>query len=283
MNISKKRIITFVGALVISASSITGALCVSAQSTTPVTGNGTVTIQQPEQSTQTPTDTAQEAEVTQQTQQEEVAVPTPVAVVQQETGVVEQTQAQKATDKKYSSKGFVILWFFLGVLVNVILSFMIANRFYKMSKRENHIHSEIRALRRDLEEKFVNSVGGFSEMETDVTNTNDNYSADGSIDLAESKQEEYSKESDDVFKQWESKMARRSARSTKPTVPQEPLTESEEEDAMEETMRFSTRKYSPTRENLVSDDEEFTEEETKADIIKNNAKGIINNIFPFKD
>ena len=282
MNISKKRIITFVGALVISASSITGALCVSAQSTTPVTGNGTVTIQQPEQSTQTPTDTAQEAEVTQQTQQEEVAVPTPVAVVQQETGVVEQTQAQKATDKKYSSKGFVILWFFLGVLVNVILSFMIANRFYKMSKRENHIHSEIRALRRDLEEKFVNSVGGFSEMETDVTNTNDNYSADGSIDLAEPKQEEYSKESDDVFKQWESKMARRSARSAKPTAPQESAADNEE-DVMEETVRFSTRKYSPTRENLVSDDEEIPEEETKADIIKNKAKGIINNIFPFKD
>ena len=280
MNISKKRVITFVGALVISVSSITGALCVSAQSTTPVTGNGTVTIQQHEQSTQTQTETTQEADVT---QQEEVAVPTPVAVVQQETGVVEQTQAQKATDKKYASKGFVILWFFLGVLVNVILSFMIANRFYKMSKRENHIHSEIRALRRDLEEKFVNSVGGFSEMETDVTNTNDNYSADGSIDLAEPKQEEYSKESDDVFKQWESKMARRSARSTKPTVPQEPLTESEEDDTMEETMRFSTRKYSPTRENLVSDDEDVLEEETKADIIKNKAKGIINNIFPFKD
>lgn len=279
MNISKKRVITFVGALVISVSSITGALCVSAQSTTPVTGNGTVTIQQPEQSAQTQTETTQEADTT---QQEEVAVPTPVAVVQQETGVVEQAQAQKATDKKYASKGFVILWFFLGVLVNVILSFMIANRFYKMSKRENHIHSEIRALRRDLEEKFVNSVGGFSEMETDVTNTNDNYSAEGSIDLAEPKQEEYSKESDDVFKQWESKMARRSARSAKPTVHQESVADNEE-DAMEETVRFSTRKYSPTRENLVSDDEEIPEEETKVDVIKNKAKGIINNIFPFKD
>ncbi len=275
MKISKKRIITFMGALVISVSSITGALCVNAQSTTPVTGNGTVTIQQPEQSTQTPADTTQETQ-----EVEEIAVPTPVAVVQQETGVVEQTQAQKATDKKYASKGFVILWFFLGVLVNVILSFMIANRFYKMSKRENHINSEIRALRRDLEEKFVNSVGGFSEMETDVTNTNDNYSADGSIDLAEPKQEEYSKESDDVFKQWENKMARRSARNIKQETNQENVADNEET-AIDETVRFSTRKYSPTRENLVS--EEIPEEETKADIIKNKAKGIINNIFPFKD
>ncbi len=266
MNILKKRTITFITALFVSAVSISGTVCVSARSTTPVTGNGTVTIQQPVQ-TQT-----EETTQTQESAVQEVPVPTAVAT-QQETGVVEVVQAQRASDRKYSSKGFVVLWFFLALLINLVLSFMISNRFYKMSKRENHIHSEIRALRRDLEEKFANSVGGFTEMETDITNSNENFNVDESIELEEPQAQTTSNEDDEVFKQWESKMAKRSARGT--------LNE-ENKDVTEENEGLlpSKRKYSPTREGLVFGD---SKEESKVDIIKNKAKGIINNIFPFKD
>ncbi len=268
MNTLKKRTITFITALFVGAVSISGTVCVSARSTTPVTGNGTVTIQQPAQ-----TQSEQTAQ-TQQTQEESAQVPVPTAVAtQQETGVVEVVQAQRESDRKYSSKGFVVLWFFLAILINLVLSFMIANRFYKMSKRENHIHSEIRALRRDLEEKFVNSVGGFTEMETDITNTNENFDVDSSIELEQPQKETTSSENDEVFRQWESKMARRSTRA---------VGYEETEDVVEEDEALvpSKRKYSPTREGLVFED---SQEESKVDVIKNKAKGIINNIFPFKD
>lgn len=267
MNTLKKRTITFITALFVGAVSISGTVCVSARSTTPVTGNGTVTIQQPAQAP---------SEQTQETQQEsavqQVPVPTAVAT-QQETGVVEVVQAQRESDKKYSSKGFVVLWFFLALLINLVLSFMIANRFYKMSKRENHIHSEIRALRRDLEEKFANSVGGFAEMETDITNSNENFGVDDSIEFEQPQNETTSNENDEVFRQWESKMARRSARG---------VVNEENQDVLEEdeVLQPSKRKYSPTREGLVFED---SKEESKVDVIKNKAKGIINNIFPFKD
>ncbi len=263
MNTLKKRTITFITALFVGAVSISGTVCVSARSTTPVTGNGTVTIQQPEQTQSEQTENTQTSAV------QQVPVPTAVAT-QQETGVVEVVQAQRESDRKYSSKGFVVLWFFLAVLINLVLSFMIANRFYKMSKRENHIHSEIRALRRDLEEKFASSVGGFTEMETDITNTNENFDVDGAIELEQPQNETPSNENDEVFRQWESKMARRTSRET---VQEEPEVIEEEEDS-----QVSKRKYSPTREGLV-----FSKEESKVDIIKNKAKGIINNIFPFKD
>ncbi len=267
MNTLKKRIITFMAALFVSVASVSGAICVSAQSTTPVTGNGTVTIQQPQTQPQTI-----EPQQTQTEDDAQVPVPTAIAVTQQETGVVEITQAQRESDRKYSSKGFVVLWFFLAILINLVLSFMISNRFYKMAKRENHIHSEIRALRRDLEEKFLNSVGGFTEMETDITNTNENYSTDGSIEIAHSQKEAPTKENDEVFRQWENKMARRNA---KTVVGDEAQDAADDEEVMP-----SRRKYSPSREEMPVSN---SEEETKVDIIKNKAKGIINNIFPFKD
>ena len=270
MNISKKRIVTFIAALVVSAGAMTSTLCVGAQSTTPVGGGGTVTIEQPQRSEQPQAETNT-------TTENSVPVPTAVAT-QQETNVVEVGETKKATEKKYSSKGFVILWFFLGVLVNVVLSFMIANRFYKMSKRENHINAEIRALRRDLEEKFISTVDGFAEMETDVTNTNENYSENGSIDLGEMHKDSYSKDSDDVFRQWESKMAKRNAKTS-----QEDVSEEIEEIVEEEPKR--TRKYSPSREDYATDAEVEVafEEETKSESIKDKAMGIINTIFPFKD
>ena len=69
------------------------------------------------------------------------------------------------------SKGWAVFWFIFTIIINAIISFWIGNRFYKLSKKDNHLSFEIRALRKDIEEKFVNNVGGFSEQEVDIKNT----------------------------------------------------------------------------------------------------------------
>ena len=183
INLSK-RIIVFAAALTVALSS-TAAF---ARSTTPVSEQGTVTIEQPATATPTPEAGDTTVETT-----PAVTVPTPVSTTQ-ESNVIETGQTQKEMNKKYAGKGFVMLWVFLLIIINAVVSFLIANRFYKLSRRENHVASEVRALRRDLEDKFIKSVEGFSEMETNVTNSNENYSADGSIEEVAPAQNSFSKD-----------------------------------------------------------------------------------------
>ncbi len=259
-----KRAFALAAALMIALSS-TAVFAI--RTTTPASSQGTVTIEQPQTAqtaTPAPTQTTQENEP--QTTAA-LTVPTPVAVTQ-ESNVVETGQNQKEMEKRYASKGFVILWFFLGLIINAVISFMIANRFYKLARRENHVASEVRALRRDLEDKFIKSVDSISEMETDVTNTNENYSQDGSVEEIATKS--FSKENEDIFRQWESEMARRTAR-----VKQKPEIEEVVEEVSDEPKRV--RKYQPLREANDTDAEEAQNG------IKEKAKEIIGNIFPFKE
>jgi len=253
INLSK-RIIVFAAALTVALSS-TAAF---ARSTTPVSEQGTVTIEQPATATPTPEAGDTTVETT-----PAVTVPTPVSTTQ-ESNVIETGQTQKEMNKKYAGKGFVMLWVFLLIIINAVVSFLIANRFYKLSRRENHVASEVRALRRDLEDKFIKSVEGFSEMETNVTNSNENYSADGSIEEVAPAQNSFSKDSEDIFKQWESKMTRRAARTV-------------EAPAADEEEPKRVKKYQPMREK-TNETEEITESG-----IKDKAKEFIGNIFPFKD
>lgn len=214
---------------------------------------------------------------------EERPVPTPVSTGQtQQTNVVQDTEAQRAAEKKYASKGLMFFWIFLTILINAVLSFIIGNRFYKLARKDNHVSSELRALRRDLEEKFVNNVGGFSEMETDVANTNDNYSLNGSIKMPERKSADFAAESEDVFKKWESRM---SQKRVKPVHE-----EQEDEDTIEEEPR--RRKFQPSRhineynedyDEEMDEPEEYEEKSSKSNNIKKKAKDILGDIFPFKE
>ena len=52
------------------------------------------------------------------------------------------------------SKGWAVFWFIFTIIINAIISFWIGNRFYKLSKKDNHLSFEIRALRKDIEEKL---------------------------------------------------------------------------------------------------------------------------------
>ena len=259
-----QRIFALIAAAMVALSS---SVVMAERTTTPVSDKGTVTIEQPATSTTAPA--TQEQTPTVETTPA-VAVPTAVATTQ-ESNVIETGQTQKQMEKKYASKGFVMLWVFLLVIINAVVSFLIANRFYKLSRRENHVASEVRALRRDLEDKFIKSVDGFAEMETDVTNSNENYSADGSIEEGAPAASSFSKESEDIFKQWESKMTRRAARTVDAPTPA-----LEDEEIPEEAKRV--KKYQPMREKMTA-----AKEQIQQSGIKDKAKEFIGNIFPFKD
>ena len=214
-------------------------------------------------------------------------VPTAISTGQNQTGVVQTTEAQRVAEKKYASKGSIAFWFIFSILINVVISFLIANRFYKLARKDNHVSSELRALRRDLEEKFVSNVGGFSEMETDVANTNDNYSMNGSIKMPERKSTDFAAESEDVFKKWESQMSQR--RAARRPIVEEPETEDNYEDEEIEETR-PRRKFQPNRKPVEPaegeyDDEEYEEEpgDSTIQIVKNKAKNLLGDIFPFKE
>ena len=205
-------------------------------------------------------------------------------------------QTTEVAGKNYTTKGGAFLWFLLSVIVNTAISLAISNRFYKLTKRQNHVQSEIRALRRDIEEKFMDNVGGFAESEIDITNANDDYSmeADG-IKMTPASTVTVDEEEGDVYKQWEAQFGARYAAY-------------KEEDGEEK----SVRKYQPERESVrerlaarraqrmatqeVEQDideeietEDFEEIEEKGGIseklsvVGNKAKELLGGIFPFDD
>lgn len=224
-------------------------------------------------------------------------VPTAVSTGQQQaqTNVVQQTEASRDAEKRYASKGSLAVWIIITILLNAVISFVIGNRFYKLAKKDTHVSAELRALRRDLEEKFVSNVGGFTEMETDVANTNDNYSMNGSIKMPERKSTDFAAESEDVFRKWESRMSQRRAE-TRAEQAEAPADSEPDEEFEEEEERRPRRSYRPTRttaskraeEDEEYDGEDYEDEDEERDAkskksVKSKAKNLLNDIFPFKE
>lgn len=224
-------------------------------------------------------------------------VPTAVSTGQQQaqTNVVQQTEAIRDAEKRYASKGSLAVWIIITILLNAVISFVIGNRFYKLAKKDTHVSAELRALRRDLEEKFVSNVGGFTEMETDVANTNDNYSMNGSIKMPERKSTDFAAESEDVFRKWESRMSQRRAE-TRAEQAETPADSEPDEEFEEEEERRPRRSYRPTRttaskraeEDEEYDGEDYEDEDEERDVkskksVKSKAKNLLNDIFPFKE
>lgn len=179
----------------------------------------------------------------------------------------EQSQGNKGS----VSVGTMIIWLIISVLINAGISFWIGNRFYRLSKKDTHLTSEVRALRRDVEEKFLMSVGGFAEQETDISNANEDYSRDGegiTMQRRQRQEEVSPAEEDELLRKWEGRMDTR----------QNGRASSGFERKYEPGVR---RKYQPTREEEPIDEDEY-EEESKSGI-KSKAKGILNDIFPFKE
>ena len=204
-----------------------------------------------------------------------------------------ETPAPMATvsEKKYTTKGGAFGWFLFSVLVNAVISFAIANRFYKMSRKDNHVASEIRALRRDVEERFASTVNGFYEQETDMVNQNDDYSSD--LDGIKMPQREVERDetAEEIFRKWESDLANQ--RIQKRAEIRANIRPRSEQEDMEDEQSVHTKSYQPNRysdEDMYTDEddeleyEDFEEEdESKLSMLKSKAKEFITDIFPLRE
>lgn len=200
--------------------------------------------------------------------------PTPIPVAGSgQVNIV--TDSEKApSEKKSVSVGTMILWLLISVIINTAISFWVGNRFYRLSKKDTHITSEIRALRRDIEEKFPQSVGGFAEQATDIENTNEDYSINGegiTMPRRQRSAQPTKEQEDELLKKWESRQSNRTQASNRAASGFEPN---------------RRKKYQPTREEINPDFEDYEDEEEDTESksgIKSKAKEILNDIFPFKE
>ena len=199
-------------------------------------------------------------------------------------------------NSKYLTKGGAIFWFAFTVVLISVLSFWIGNRFYKMSKKDNHIAGEIRALRRDVEEKFVTSVGGFSEQEIDINNLNESLAMDDEGIKPVEHQTAYREISDaeeERFRKWEeAQSASRVSKTQRQSKAKSTVSEELEED-FEDVRKIRRKNYQPKRDmrsddfdrvdNDMSELGETQEIKLKGDGVRSKAKEILGDIFPFKE
>lgn len=167
---------------------------------------------------------------------------------------VTQPPAAPAVNKSYTTKGGAFLWFLLSIIVNTVISFAIAKRFYKLAKQSNRVQAEIRALRHDIEEKFADSVDGFAEPAVDITNTNDDYSfsEDGIKMTPASTVSGTDEDTEATYKEWEAQFGarhrqRREAAEVKKDYDDADDIEEESVSYNEEEPRRSPKKYQPSR------------------------------------
>ena len=188
------------------------------------------------------------------------------ATVDEPTNVTSQAANQAVTAKKYLTKWGGFFWFLLSVIVNFILSCWISNRFYKLAKRNTQGSAEIRALRKDIEEKFASTLTDINEPITEVVNRNENYArTDEGMSMPERKSAvEISDAEREALNKWDTKRVTRKAEAS------------------------DERTYEMRRPMAVQFDDDTDEEEpsSKRDSIAkagNKAKDFLSNIFPFDE
>ncbi len=217
--------------------------------------------------------------------------------------VVTEAPSAPVNNKSYTTKGGSFLWFLLSVIVNAAISFAAANRVYKLTRKSNHVQSELRALRRDLEEKFAGSVGGFVESDVDITNVNDDYSmGEDGIKMTPASTVSVDDDQEEVYKQWEAQFgAKYASRKNEATAEDEAAPEEEYEEEQ------PVREYKPQRasaeaahaaireriaarrakRNEASDEDEDSEGRSaiseRLSGIGNKAKKLLGGIFPFDE
>lgn len=194
----------------------------------------------------------------------------PTSVTTQATG----------TSSKYLSKWGGFFWFLASVGVNFLVACWVGNRFYRLARRSAQSSAEIRALRKDIEEKFASTLKDINEPITEVVNTNESYARnEEGIEMPENRPSiEINDEEREILGRWDTRRAamneiraeeRESSRRT--YAPDRAMSgiEFEEDDATEE-------KGTGIRSKLNS----ITKAGSKAG---NKAKDFLSNIFPFED
>lgn len=295
MNKSKKIFAAFV----IAAMALSGAAAVTAASPSP-SPTATATARPRPDSGSSQTSGSTKSDNSQDSSKSESSNPKSSGTEAEKTSAVNVTAApavetaapQTVSNKKYTTRGGAFGWFLLSVIVNAALSFAIGNRFYKMSKKDTRIVSEIRALRRDVEEKFEASVGNIAEQDIDITNPNPDYSSDADGIKAHTQTPEESETAEEIFKKWEKQLSaqraeRRAAirESVKPKSTEEVVNEEDEHQEHDVKAYKPRRDMSFEEEDTEDFDEGDYEDENggKLDSIKSKAKELITDIFPFKN
>lgn len=207
-------------------------------------------------------------------------------------------QTTELTNKKYLTKGGATAWFIIILLVNGGFSFWVGHRFYRMAKKDNHVASEMRALRRDVEEKFALSIGGFAEKEVEIKNTNKNLAADEEGIKPPEKNITFDAipDEEERFRRWAAEQAKpKTGARTKSPVRRDL------DDNMDGVRKIRKKNYRPRRDEAPEDaeprgaakkEEGFDSGEdlgetrvipTKGAAVKNKTKELLNDIFPFKE
>lgn len=179
------------------------------------------------------------------------------------SNVTEQAN-QSVPAKKYLTKWGGFFWFLLSVIVNFILSCWISNRFYRLAKRNTQGSAEIRALRKDIEEKFASTLTDINEPVTEVINRNENYArTDEGMEMPERKSAvEINDEEREVLGKWDKQ--RNAAKTDDVYEMRRAMSQIRFEDEDEE------KDTSPSKMETI----------TKAG---NKAKDFLSNIFPFEE
>ncbi len=158
------------------------------------------------------------------------------------------------------SRGGMIIWFVLAVAASAVISFAMGNRFARLAKKDNRLSAEVRALRRDIDEKMSERVGGFTEKELDIKNTAKKYFDDP-------QPEEIAQSGENMYEKWETQLAQ--------TRPKRPVIKTKTDPEAEKAAAKAAR--AEVRSRSVPKPEE----------IKNSAKGrmqdVIEEMFPFDD
>ncbi len=191
-------------------------------------------------------------------------------VAQEPENVTTQAASQTVTAKKYLTKWGGFWWFLLSVVVNFILSCWISNRFYRLAKRNTQGSAEIRALRKDIEEKFASTLVDINEPMTEVVNRNENYAMhDDGMEMPERRQSvEINEEEREIFGRWDMK------RNSTPATP----VDSEPEDTYEMRRPMAGITFEDETEEAPTEPEP-----SKMEKAGNKAKDFLSNIFPFEE
>lgn len=197
--------------------------------------------------------------------------------------VTTQAGSQNVSSSKYLTKWGGFFWFLLSVIVNFILSCWVGNRFYRLARRSAQSSSEIRALRKDIEEKFASTLKDINEPVVEVVNRNESFArSDEGVEMPERRATvEINDDEREILGRWD--MKRTAARPV----------EVDEEEIVADSAR---RSYAPTREmsgiEFEESDEEAKPEKASSQLrskmdaaVKagNKAKDFLSNIFPFDE
>lgn len=192
------------------------------------------------------------------------------------------TQATGATNK-YLSKWGGFFWFVASVIVNFFVACWVGNRFYRLARRSAQSSAEIRALRKDIEEKFASTLKDINEPVTEVVNSNESYArSDEGIEMPENRPTvEINDEEREILGRWDTRRAAMN------------------ELRAERERESSRRTYAPTRAMSGIEFEESREDATEENVSSvrsklssitkagskagNKAKDFLSNIFPFEE